>query len=135
MPWCGVTDVVLSWWQFLVSISKENSSAMEVLDSVAHSVRVKPENLRLAEVRVLMGCSCVCPNSHSTAGNMVTDSNLSISSVSMGWIVMVGSVMQRVLLGRSGGQGMSILPWRGRELSTASLWCCCPTAHCRAEAS
>uniref|UniRef100_A0A8C0BU68 Ubiquitin carboxyl-terminal hydrolase 19 n=1 Tax=Buteo japonicus TaxID=224669 RepID=A0A8C0BU68_9AVES len=36
--------------KFLVSISKENSSAMEVLDSVAHSVRVKPENLRLAEV-------------------------------------------------------------------------------------
>ncbi|XP_028942092.1 ubiquitin carboxyl-terminal hydrolase 19, partial [Antrostomus carolinensis] len=35
--------------KFLVSISKENSSAMEVLDSVAHSVRVKPENLRLAE--------------------------------------------------------------------------------------
>lgn len=26
---------------------------MEVLDSVAHSVRVKPENLRLAEVRAL----------------------------------------------------------------------------------
>ncbi|NXK57238.1 UBP19 hydrolase, partial [Chauna torquata] len=36
--------------KFLVSISKENSSAMEVLDSVAHSVRVKPENLRLTEV-------------------------------------------------------------------------------------
>ncbi|NXL95540.1 UBP19 hydrolase, partial [Alectura lathami] len=36
--------------KFLVSISKENSSAMEVLDSVAHSVRVTPENLRLAEV-------------------------------------------------------------------------------------
>ncbi|NXG91351.1 UBP19 hydrolase, partial [Stercorarius parasiticus] len=36
--------------KFLVSISKENSSAMEVLDSVAHSVHVKPENLRLAEV-------------------------------------------------------------------------------------
>ncbi|XP_039403790.1 ubiquitin carboxyl-terminal hydrolase 19 isoform X5 [Mauremys reevesii] len=36
--------------KFLVSISKENSSAAEVLDSVAHSVRVKPENLRLAEV-------------------------------------------------------------------------------------
>ncbi|NWU89134.1 UBP19 hydrolase, partial [Upupa epops] len=36
--------------KFLVSISKENSSALEVLDSVAHSVRVKPENLRLAEV-------------------------------------------------------------------------------------
>uniref|UniRef100_A0A8C5X2T9 ubiquitinyl hydrolase 1 n=1 Tax=Malurus cyaneus samueli TaxID=2593467 RepID=A0A8C5X2T9_9PASS len=36
--------------KFLVSISKENSSAVEVLDSVAHSVRVKPENLRLAEV-------------------------------------------------------------------------------------
>lgn len=36
--------------QFLVSISKENSTAMEVLDSVSHSVRVNPENLRLAEV-------------------------------------------------------------------------------------
>ncbi|KYO35554.1 ubiquitin carboxyl-terminal hydrolase 19 isoform A [Alligator mississippiensis] len=36
--------------KFLVSISKENSSAMEVLDSVAHSVHVKSENLRLAEV-------------------------------------------------------------------------------------
>uniref|UniRef100_A0A8C3LCT3 Ubiquitin carboxyl-terminal hydrolase 19 n=1 Tax=Chrysolophus pictus TaxID=9089 RepID=A0A8C3LCT3_CHRPC len=36
--------------KFLVSISKENSSAMEVLDSVAHSVHVKPDNLRLAEV-------------------------------------------------------------------------------------
>lgn len=119
MPWCGVTDVVLSWWQFLVSISKENSSAMEVLDSVAHSVRVKPENLRLAEVRVLTGWSCGCPNSHSTAGNMVTDSNWSLSNVSMGWIVVGGSVMHRVLLGRSGGQGMSILTWWGRELSTS----------------
>ncbi|XP_074861714.1 ubiquitin carboxyl-terminal hydrolase 19 isoform X1 [Carettochelys insculpta] len=36
--------------KFLVSISKENSSAAEVLDSLAHSVQVKPENLRLAEV-------------------------------------------------------------------------------------
>ncbi|XP_043407949.1 ubiquitin carboxyl-terminal hydrolase 19 isoform X3 [Chelonia mydas] len=36
--------------KFLVSTSKENSSAAEVLDSVAHSVRVKAENLRLAEV-------------------------------------------------------------------------------------
>uniref|UniRef100_A0A8C0HH10 Ubiquitin carboxyl-terminal hydrolase 19 n=1 Tax=Chelonoidis abingdonii TaxID=106734 RepID=A0A8C0HH10_CHEAB len=36
--------------KFLVSISKENSSAVEVLESVAHSMRVKPENLRLAEV-------------------------------------------------------------------------------------
>ncbi|KAJ7317131.1 hypothetical protein JRQ81_003293 [Phrynocephalus forsythii] len=36
--------------KFLVSISKENSTAMEVLDSVSHSVRVNPENLRLAEV-------------------------------------------------------------------------------------
>ncbi|XP_038627846.1 ubiquitin carboxyl-terminal hydrolase 19 isoform X4 [Tachyglossus aculeatus] len=36
--------------KFLVSISKENSSAMEVLDSLAHSVHAKPENLRLAEV-------------------------------------------------------------------------------------
>lgn len=37
--------------QFLVSISKENSTALEVLDSVSHSVRVTPDNLRLAEVR------------------------------------------------------------------------------------
>ncbi|XP_074054016.1 ubiquitin carboxyl-terminal hydrolase 19 isoform X1 [Macrotis lagotis] len=36
--------------KFLVSISKENSSAMEVLDSLAQSVHVKPESLRLAEV-------------------------------------------------------------------------------------
>ncbi|XP_029457088.1 ubiquitin carboxyl-terminal hydrolase 19 isoform X3 [Rhinatrema bivittatum] len=36
--------------KFLVSISKENSNASEVLDSISHSVRVKPENLRLAEV-------------------------------------------------------------------------------------
>ncbi|XP_053234419.1 ubiquitin carboxyl-terminal hydrolase 19 isoform X2 [Podarcis raffonei] len=36
--------------KFLVSISKENSTAMEVLDSVSHSVRVTPDNLRLAEV-------------------------------------------------------------------------------------
>ncbi|XP_053156920.1 ubiquitin carboxyl-terminal hydrolase 19 isoform X2 [Hemicordylus capensis] len=36
--------------KFLVSISKENSTAMEVLDSVSHSMRVNPENLRLAEV-------------------------------------------------------------------------------------
>ncbi|XP_062978176.1 ubiquitin carboxyl-terminal hydrolase 19 isoform X2 [Elgaria multicarinata webbii] len=36
--------------KFLVSISKENSTAMEVLDSVSHSTRVNPENLRLAEV-------------------------------------------------------------------------------------
>uniref|UniRef100_A0A7M4G267 Ubiquitin carboxyl-terminal hydrolase 19 n=1 Tax=Crocodylus porosus TaxID=8502 RepID=A0A7M4G267_CROPO len=36
--------------KFLVSISKENSSALEVLQSVAHSVHVKSENLRLAEV-------------------------------------------------------------------------------------
>ncbi|XP_044307785.1 ubiquitin carboxyl-terminal hydrolase 19 isoform X3 [Varanus komodoensis] len=36
--------------KFLVSISKENSTAKEVLDSVSHSVRVNPENLRLAEV-------------------------------------------------------------------------------------
>lgn len=36
--------------QFLVSISKENSSASEVLDSISQSVHVKPENLRLTEV-------------------------------------------------------------------------------------
>lgn len=46
----GLADGPLSPRQFLVSTSKENSSAAEVLDSVAHSVRVKPENLRLAEV-------------------------------------------------------------------------------------
>lgn len=37
--------------QFLVSVSKENSSTAEVLESISRSVRVKPENLRLAEVR------------------------------------------------------------------------------------
>ncbi|XP_012925476.1 ubiquitin carboxyl-terminal hydrolase 19 isoform X6 [Heterocephalus glaber] len=36
--------------KFLVSVSKENSSASEVLDSLSESVHVKPENLRLAEV-------------------------------------------------------------------------------------
>ncbi|XP_060095352.1 ubiquitin carboxyl-terminal hydrolase 19 isoform X2 [Heteronotia binoei] len=36
--------------KFLVSISKENSTAMEVLESISHSTRVNPENLRLAEV-------------------------------------------------------------------------------------
>uniref|UniRef100_A0A665X725 ubiquitinyl hydrolase 1 n=1 Tax=Echeneis naucrates TaxID=173247 RepID=A0A665X725_ECHNA len=36
--------------KFLVSVSKENSSTVEVLDSISRSVRVKPENLRLAEV-------------------------------------------------------------------------------------
>uniref|UniRef100_A0AAY4EH88 ubiquitinyl hydrolase 1 n=1 Tax=Denticeps clupeoides TaxID=299321 RepID=A0AAY4EH88_9TELE len=36
--------------KFLVSISKENSSTAEVLDSISRSVRIKPENLRLAEV-------------------------------------------------------------------------------------
>ncbi|XP_047303308.1 ubiquitin carboxyl-terminal hydrolase 19 isoform X17 [Homo sapiens] len=36
--------------KFLVSVSKENSTASEVLDSLSQSVHVKPENLRLAEV-------------------------------------------------------------------------------------
>ncbi|XP_051736769.1 ubiquitin carboxyl-terminal hydrolase 19 isoform X7 [Ctenopharyngodon idella] len=36
--------------KFLVSVSKENSSTTEVLDSISRSVRTKPENLRLAEV-------------------------------------------------------------------------------------
>nr|XP_020473599.1 ubiquitin carboxyl-terminal hydrolase 19 isoform X2 [Monopterus albus] len=36
--------------KFLVSVSKENSSAAEVLESISRSVRVKPENLRLTEV-------------------------------------------------------------------------------------
>uniref|UniRef100_A0AAQ5ZXY0 ubiquitinyl hydrolase 1 n=1 Tax=Amphiprion ocellaris TaxID=80972 RepID=A0AAQ5ZXY0_AMPOC len=36
--------------KFLVSVSKENSSTTEVLESISRSVRVKPENLRLAEV-------------------------------------------------------------------------------------
>ncbi|XP_027026509.2 ubiquitin carboxyl-terminal hydrolase 19 isoform X4 [Tachysurus fulvidraco] len=36
--------------KFLVSVSKENSSTAEVLESMSRSVRVKPENLRLAEV-------------------------------------------------------------------------------------
>ncbi|XP_073425712.1 ubiquitin carboxyl-terminal hydrolase 19 isoform X3 [Dendrobates tinctorius] len=36
--------------KFLVSIGKENSSAADVLESISQSVRVKAENLRLAEV-------------------------------------------------------------------------------------
>lgn len=36
--------------KFLVSVSKENSSTAEVLESISRSVRVKPENLRLSEV-------------------------------------------------------------------------------------
>uniref|UniRef100_A0A7N8WJ44 ubiquitinyl hydrolase 1 n=1 Tax=Mastacembelus armatus TaxID=205130 RepID=A0A7N8WJ44_9TELE len=36
--------------KFLVSVSKENSSTAEVLESISRSVRIKPENLRLAEV-------------------------------------------------------------------------------------
>ncbi|XP_041801144.1 ubiquitin carboxyl-terminal hydrolase 19 isoform X2 [Chelmon rostratus] len=36
--------------KFLVSVSKENSSTAEVLESISRSVRVKAENLRLAEV-------------------------------------------------------------------------------------
>lgn len=43
-------DLLLLSPQFLVSVSKENSSASEVLDSLSQSVHVKPENLRLAEV-------------------------------------------------------------------------------------
>lgn len=43
-------DSLLLSPQFLVSVSKENSSASEVLDSLSQSVHVKPENLRLAEV-------------------------------------------------------------------------------------
>lgn len=49
-----------------------------------------------------MGCSCGCPGSHSSAGNVVTDSPLPISNMSMGRILSAGSsVMHRVLLGRS----------------------------------
>uniref|UniRef100_A0A6Q2YA53 ubiquitinyl hydrolase 1 n=1 Tax=Esox lucius TaxID=8010 RepID=A0A6Q2YA53_ESOLU len=36
--------------KFLVSVSKDNSSTAEVLESISRSVRVKAENLRLAEV-------------------------------------------------------------------------------------
>ncbi|XP_063797176.1 ubiquitin carboxyl-terminal hydrolase 19 isoform X3 [Pseudophryne corroboree] len=36
--------------KFLVSISKENSNAADVLESISQSVRVKTENLKLAEV-------------------------------------------------------------------------------------
>jgi hypothetical protein len=51
--------------QFLVSVSKENSSASEVLDSLSQSVHVKPENLRLTEVclsfpSLLNIWTCVC---------------------------------------------------------------------------
>uniref|UniRef100_A0A667XDC3 ubiquitinyl hydrolase 1 n=1 Tax=Myripristis murdjan TaxID=586833 RepID=A0A667XDC3_9TELE len=36
--------------KFLCSVSKENSSTAEVLESISRNVRIKPENLRLAEV-------------------------------------------------------------------------------------
>ncbi|KAJ8257555.1 hypothetical protein GJAV_G00186880 [Gymnothorax javanicus] len=36
--------------KFLVSVSKDSSSTAEVLESISRSVRIKPENLRLAEV-------------------------------------------------------------------------------------
>ncbi|XP_061112625.1 ubiquitin carboxyl-terminal hydrolase 19 isoform X2 [Conger conger] len=36
--------------KFLVSVSKDNSSTAEVLESISRSVRIKTENLRLAEV-------------------------------------------------------------------------------------
>ncbi|XP_061689206.1 ubiquitin carboxyl-terminal hydrolase 19 isoform X2 [Syngnathoides biaculeatus] len=51
--------------KFLVSVSKENSSTAEVLESISRSVRVKPENLRLAEVgkncfqRMLLPSHCL----------------------------------------------------------------------------
>lgn len=44
--------------QFLVSVSKENSSTAEVLESISRSVRIKAENLRLAEVRYLKYSGC-----------------------------------------------------------------------------
>lgn len=37
-----------------MSVSKENSSTTEVLESISKSVRVKPENLRLTEVRLIL---------------------------------------------------------------------------------
>lgn len=40
-----------------MSVSKENSSTVEVLESISRSVRVKPENLRLAEVFLSFKCS------------------------------------------------------------------------------
>lgn len=47
-----------------MSVSKENSTASEVLDSLSQSVHVKPENLRLAEVcllpRFLHGWVAMC---------------------------------------------------------------------------
>lgn len=83
-PGPACLNVVLTLWQFLVSISKENSSAMEVLDSVAHSVHVKPDNLRLAEVRMLKLTTKLwtadvgAPGSHSCAEHVATSSHLSM---------------------------------------------------------
>uniref|UniRef100_A0A3P8UPP5 ubiquitinyl hydrolase 1 n=1 Tax=Cynoglossus semilaevis TaxID=244447 RepID=A0A3P8UPP5_CYNSE len=45
----GESECILIY-SFLVSVSKENSSTAEVLESISRSARVKPENLRLAEV-------------------------------------------------------------------------------------
>lgn len=46
-------------FQFLVSVSKENSSTAEVLEAISRSVRVKPENLRLAEVGFVFIFVCI----------------------------------------------------------------------------
>lgn len=53
--------------QFLVSVSKENSSTAEVLESISRSVRVKQENLRLAEV----GCSSTLLLSSSSLAGLL----------------------------------------------------------------
>uniref|UniRef100_A0A8C5BCH0 ubiquitinyl hydrolase 1 n=1 Tax=Gadus morhua TaxID=8049 RepID=A0A8C5BCH0_GADMO len=50
--------------KFLVSVSKENSRAAEVLESISRSVRVKPENLTLTVVEKSR-FSRVFPPSHS----------------------------------------------------------------------
>lgn len=57
---------------------------MEVLDSVAHSVHVKPDNLRLAEVRMLKLTTKLwvadvdAPGSHSCAEHVASSSHLSM---------------------------------------------------------
>lgn len=51
--------------QFSVSVSKENSRTAEVLESISRSVRVKAENLRLAEVSLLQKYRDVGPAANS----------------------------------------------------------------------
>lgn len=113
---------------------------MEVLDSVAHSVRVKAENLRLAEVRVLklgsklwatlVGAPAPTPLQGVWPLTVACPYPTHPWDGLCGWQCRAqgaaGQIPAPEGCATAVGQGMSIIPWRGGELSTASLWCCWP---------